>query len=431
MVAANIPAKQSAVHSRVMIFLLRILTTFMLGTSAIPAQAQLNKAEFVRQSVPMSMQAGTSYTVSVTMKNTGTSTWTPGQAHALGPQSPQENRRWVTARVAVNGPIAPGQEQTFTFVVVAPDNAGTYDFQWGMLQEGLEWFGQPSTKLTIAVTGPSLVNAAEFVTQSAPVPLATGQTQLVSVTMRNTGTTTWRPDRFYRLGSQSPPDNKLWTGFNRITLNAVVIPGQTHTFNFNVAAPPTAGRYDFQWRMVRDFVEWFGAISPNAPVTVSGTTLLNGAEFVSQVVPANMTPRRLYDVSVTMKNTGTSTWSPAREYRLGAQNPRDNTVWSSSNRVALTATVAPGQQHQFRFTVLAPATPGTHAFQWQMVQDGVAWFGWPSSNLHLVVVPMSASYTSDSLARLRRATYTNGTVVTYDFDAAGNRITHTTSGATN
>jgi hypothetical protein len=35
-------------------------------------------------------------------------------------------------------------------------------------------------------------------------------------------------------------------------------PGQNVTFNFNVTAPSTPGMYNFQWKMVQDFVEWFG-----------------------------------------------------------------------------------------------------------------------------------------------------------------------------
>jgi hypothetical protein len=48
-------------------------------------------------------------------------------------------------------------------------------------------------------------------------------------------------------------------------------PGGTVTFNFNVTAPSTGGSYNFQWRMVQDGVEWFGASSTNAVVQVGCT----------------------------------------------------------------------------------------------------------------------------------------------------------------
>lgn len=41
----------------------------------------------------------------------------------------------------------------------------------------------------------------------------------------------------------------------------------------------------------------------------------------------------------------------------------------------------------------------------------------------------SVSYTYDSLGRLSKATYVNGVVITYVYDAAGNRTSYTVAGA--
>jgi hypothetical protein len=95
-----------------------------------------------------------------------------------------------------------------------------------------------------------------------------------------------------------------------------------------------------------------------------------------------MTAGQSYSVSVTMQNTGGTTWTAAQLYRLGAVNPYDNTTWGFS-RVGLGSaeSVAPGQQKTFTFTVTAPTVVGTYNFQWRMVQDGVAWFGDLSANV--------------------------------------------------
>ena len=149
------------------------------------------------------------------------------------------------------------------------------------------------------------------------------------MTLQNTGTTTWTPGTFHRLGTQNPQDNTLWTGSTRVMLPAgtSVAPGASHTFNFNVTAPATPGIYNFQWRMVQEGVEWFGALSTNVQVKVG----LNDAVFASQSVPPVMTPGQSYAVTVTMTNTGGSTWSTSG-YRLGSQNPQDNMNWGL-NRV--------------------------------------------------------------------------------------------------
>jgi hypothetical protein len=132
-------------------------------------------------------------------------------------------------------------------------------------------------------------------------------------------------------------------------------------------------------------------------------TPANAATFISQSVPSSMTSGQSYNVSVTMKNTGTNAWSSSDSYRLGAQNPQDNTTWRTPDRVELPSSVAPNTEVTFAFTVTAPSTAGTYNFRWQMVQDGVAWFGDASANAPVTVT------TSD---RINYALATNGGVAT-------------------
>lgn len=41
----------------------------------------------------------------------------------------------------------------------------------------------------------------------------------------------------------------------------------------------------------------------------------------------------------------------------------------------------------------------------------------------------SVSYTYDNLGRLKQATYSSGMVITYVYDAVGNRVSYTVTGA--
>jgi len=213
--------------------------------------------------------------------------------------------------------------------------------------------------------------------------MTAGQTYSVSVVMRNTGTTTWTAGAGYKLGSQNPQDNTTW-GLNRASLPASIAPGSDATFTFNVVAPSTAGTYNFQWRMIQEGVAYFGAASTNVAVDVTGGGGggggTNDAAFVSQTVPSSMTPGQSAAVSVTMTNTGTNTWSAGAGYKLGSQNPQDNTTWGL-NRVSLPGSVAPGASVTFTFNVTAPTASGTYNFQWRMIQEGAAYFGTPSTNV--------------------------------------------------
>ena len=100
---------------------------------------------------------------------------------------------------------------------------------------------------------------------------------------------------------------------------------------------------------------------------------------------------KTYPVTIVTKNTGTSTWTAAANYKLGAQDPADNSTWGQ-NRELLGASdsIAPGASKTFVFNVVAPSTPGSYNFQWQMTQEGVEWFG-DSSTVVAVSVVSAAS----------------------------------------
>ncbi len=53
----------------------------------------------------------------------------------------------------------------------------------------------------------------------------------------------------------------------------------------------------------------------------------NNAQFVFHTVPSTMISGQPYEVAVRMKNTGLSVWTKDTFYRLGSQNPQDNSIW--------------------------------------------------------------------------------------------------------
>lgn len=270
--AATMRRLARASSDRIASSLLHCLLTVLMLAPAAHAQAQINNAEFVSQSVPATMITGQSYNVSVTMRNSGTTTWSAATEHKLGSQNPTDNSTWGGGRVQLTSPVAPGQQYTFSFTVTAPSAAGTYNFQWRMLREYIEWFGASTPNLAVSVSAPPPIDDAVFVSQSVPASMVAGQTYTASVTMRNTGNTTWTSGTNYKLGSYNPMDNTTWRAINRVELAGTVPPGQSHTFSFSITAPAAAGTYNFQWKMVKEFVAWFGSPSANLAVSVTGST---------------------------------------------------------------------------------------------------------------------------------------------------------------
>ena len=120
-----------------------------------------------------------------------------------------------------------------------------------------------------------------------------------------------------------------------------------------------------------------GNWKPVGSVIEQQRPVVRNAQFLSQSVPTTMSVGQSYRVSISFKNTGNTNWG-WDGYKLGSQNPTDNMRWGTG-RVLLNTSpseiVLPGQTKTFSFNVTAPSTPGTYPFQWQMLQEGKAWFG--------------------------------------------------------
>lgn len=120
-------------------------------------------------------------------------------------------------------------------------------------------------------------NGAEFAGQLAPERLVPGEKREVRVSFTNTGRSAWTEERRFRLGAQSPRDNGTW-GRGRVFIEpgVEVPPGESYTFRFAIRAPSEPGTYQFQWRMLEEYVEWFGQPSPVVTVLVAAPAPLRG-----------------------------------------------------------------------------------------------------------------------------------------------------------
>ena len=372
-------------------------------------QVRGNAAAFISQSVPAVMTTGQRYSVSVTMRNAGTNTWTIEKKHRLSSQSPTDNITWGLSRAFLSNFVLSGNNVTFAFTVTAPAQSGQYDFQWQMIQEAIEIFGEVTPNVSVTVRSPG--DGATFVSQTVPAQMVQGRTNPVTVVMQNSGTNTWLAGSVVKLSSQNPQDNTVW-GLARIALPAPTAPGQNAVFNFPAIAPTNPGTYNFQWRMIREGVNVFGAVTPAVAVEVLAVT--NHAIFVSQTVPPTMNPGQTYTVTVAMKNLSTNTWPAAGGFQLGSINTPDNLRWGA-NRVALTAPVPPGATATLSFLVTAPNLGGTYPFQWQMIQDGVGYFGQPTPVVSVAVLPAinGAAFASQTVPPTMTATLSYNVPITF------------------
>ena len=141
-----------------------------------------------------------------------------------------------------------------------------YLLEWLAEKESIHYYSV--SKRDLLNGGKPTGNDAAFVSQNLP-DLVPGETVSVSVTMKNTGTTTWTKDGNFVLASQSPAENNNW-GISEIGLNDAdtVPPNDQKTFEFNIKVPEFDGSYNFQWQMLQKAEEWFGSKSENEQLII-------------------------------------------------------------------------------------------------------------------------------------------------------------------
>jgi len=110
-----------------------------------------NNAQLISQSVPTSVIAGQTFSVTQVWQNTGSKTWSAAGNYNIGSQNPQDNSTWGTWRYTSTGTVTKDNQQSCTFNLTAPMTPGTYNFQTRLVQDGVEWFGEYSPNVAITV----------------------------------------------------------------------------------------------------------------------------------------------------------------------------------------------------------------------------------------------------------------------------------------
>jgi len=230
-----------------------------------------------------------------------------------------------------------------------------------------------------------------WVGQDSWPALAPGMTVSYSIRFRNTGTTTWQrgvAGRQVNLGvvNDSVAFSEMavgWINANRTatTVEATVAPGAIGTFTFTIRAPSRLGVYQLPLRPVADGVTWLE--HQGVFVRVISDSGYHSRWIAQSTVP-DLAPGAMSEpITLTFRNTGGKPWVKGvlgQEARIGIKN--DDVTWASlgvnwlsgSRPAAQTeATVAPGANATFTFTVKAPTTPSTYILALRPVIDGTVW----------------------------------------------------------
>ena len=133
------------------------------------------------------------------------------------------------------------------------------------------------------------------------------------------------------------------------------------------------------WAVYKGVCDYFG---------VTPTWDYYSYEIVGNDFPSTMQTGQTYNAHLVLRNRGVL-WNEAHQLRLGAIGNSD--PFTSTTRCTVTGDIDPGQIVIFNIPLTAPSTPGTYTTDWQMVREGITWFG-PTFQKNIVVsAPDTAS----------------------------------------
>lgn len=264
------------------------LGDLMLTFNPVSGQMQYGAIK-VAQSVVGALSPGDTATLWVDLRNTGNMPWAgsgsiPEGQMRLGTANPLDRTSkfyadsWLSSnRVATlqQTVVNPGEIGRFAFTIKAPVTSMVYKEYFSPVVEYVTWL--PDLKvywdITVANGGVDPVMAhynASVIYKSANVVMSPGQITTLQIELINTGTAKWIAPGIsaygtVRMGTVNPYDRTslvntgAWISPNRaLDTGFAIEPRERITLSFPIRAPDQPGIYVENFRLVAEYVGWFG-----------------------------------------------------------------------------------------------------------------------------------------------------------------------------
>jgi hypothetical protein len=298
------------------------------------------------------IQAGTPFTKTWRVQNSGTSTWENCMLEHFS------DERMGGPEGVPLPPLKPGESGEVSVTLVAPATPGRWRSAW-KARNGRGRLFAFELYADIVVTPVARRDDAVFVadvTLPDGESVAAGRTVLKTWRVRNTGDTTWDKGQSLALEGDNP--------FNAAASAALptVKIGATADLSVALTMPARPGLYRASWRLRGPDGALFGPpLSAELRVVAPGA-LKDGALYVADVTVLDGTrlhPGHAFTKTWRIRNTGTSTWADGYQLAFLGDNPLGGPA-----SVALPA-ARPGHEANISVDLVAPPAPGRYRSTWQ------------------------------------------------------------------
>jgi stage II sporulation protein D len=332
--------------------------------------------------------AGGSYQVSVPVTNSGAAHW-PVQA-APGVNAVTLSYHWHDAvsgntivwdgrRTPLAADVAAGATVSLNATVLAPPSACACALTFDLVREGVAWFGSLGSATTRLVTNVAPIRYSASFTSTALAPAYFGETKTIQMTVTNTGNQPWNASgpnpvnlSYHLLDGNGRA--LIWDG-PRIPLGGDIAVGASKQLTVGYTAPSTAGAFTLVVDLVREGVSWFEGLGSQPFRQTFSVTSGLVAGYGATTTPQQATIGATLQLTAVVSNYGARTWTPgafALSYHI-YDNFGSPVIWDGA-RGRLPSSVPPLTSVTVPISVALPSGTGTYRLEWDMVQEGVAWF---------------------------------------------------------
>lgn len=371
--------------------------------------------EIVSNSVPRSVDYNSVFGARIAIKNTGNAMWY-SDATGKGTVTRLITKDSIYRSSNFYDPLdvnwLNNSQVRMGSATVAPGEIGYFDFNWKAPVNGSTY----SEKFTLVLDGAAVMNGSidlstkvndynyEVVSVSTlPSVLLAGDTQQLTVQLKNTGPKPWyndtntasgRPLRLaiknYGKTAYSATRDLTWITPNQISMNETTVnPGEIGTFTATLAAPYKEVDEYMSFVPIVDGVKWLDESTQllNKRLTTPKPVYWYSTTASTINPPSTMARGSSASARLAIKNESNVVWrnddnvklpvgalrlvTANSIYRTSAFSNQDASWIGTKNQIKMeTPVVRPGEVGIFNFSWTAPQNPGSYTEYFSVVIDG-------------------------------------------------------------
>lgn len=364
------------------VWIAMVVVLALCGWSRDAAAGELG-FRVVSHETPARMYSGQTIEVPVVVQNTGEAAWSDGAGDRLAYHWRSGDGDMLVldgVRTRFEASVQQGEKLELQARVEVPDEPGNYQLEWRMVRENVHWFPAPESgersRVDVEVRGEAFVWGIDRV--EPPPVIRAAERGTLSVSMRNEGAAPWtQSDRDFVAFHWWDADGRLvdYEG-DRGSFGKQVAPGERAEVEMSIRAPKRAGLYRLEVEPVREGFAWYGppasgqALSP--PVVVTPASLR--WRLLEHDTPPRMPAGSGTTVTVVIRNEGDEVWDELDRLSYRWVDAEGRQVEEGA-RTLLPHPLEPGEHLELDARLIAPAEPGDYRLAWEMVREGVRWYG--------------------------------------------------------